>query len=263
MDTLTRTESEVTVHNETPFTSLGRRKAYEEVADQIRERIFAQHLRLFDRLPPEREMAVQFGVSRVVVREAIRTLELNGLLTVKKGAKGGIFVAQDFDRPISDSIVNLLSVGEASLENLFEIRALIEPFAASRAALLGSDEDFDRLAGALAQADMEHAKGGSIRSLNIEFHRLVIRMSGNPILSVVGETVLILLTERIKQIPSRETSEAVLGMHKKIFAALRKRQPEKARMMMANDIKAVGERLVRMNGQNEHRPSRKRASDVS
>ncbi len=249
MDTRSRIETETVVNNETPFTSLGRRKAYEEVAEQIRSRIFAQHLRLFDRLPTERDLAVQFGVSRVVVREAIRTLELNGLLTVKKGAKGGIFVAQDYDRPISDSIINLLAGGEASLENLFEVRELIEPFAASRAATLGSDEDFAKLAAILAEAEAEHGKGGSIRSLNIEFHRLVIRMSRNPILSVVGETVLTLLTERIKHIPSRETSKVVLGMHKKLLAALLQRQPEKARLAMAKDIGAVGERLARMNGQ--------------
>jgi len=113
------------------FTSLGQGKAYEKVADQIRERIFAGQLRLSDRLPAERDMAAQFGVSRVVVREAIRTLELSGLLTVKKGAKGGIFVAQDYDRPISDSIVNLLAGGEASLEDLFDIRLLVEPYAAT------------------------------------------------------------------------------------------------------------------------------------
>ena len=241
-------ESEGVVDKETPFRSLGRRKAYEEVADQIRSRIFAQHLHLFDRLPPERDLALQFGVSRVVIREAIRTLEINGLLTIRKGAKGGIFVAQDYDRPISDSIENLLAGGEASLENLFEVRELIEPFAAARAALLGSDEDFACLAATLAEAEAEHAKGGSIRSLNIEFHRLVIRMSRNPILSVVGETVLTLLTERIKHIPSRETSKVVLGMHKKLLAALRQRQPENARMAMAKDIGAVGERLARMSG---------------
>ena len=241
-----------------PFKSLARRKAYEEVAEQIRERIFTQHLSVDDRLPTERDLALQFGVSRVVVREAIRTLELNGLLTVKKGAKGGIFVAQDYDRPISDSIANLLAGGEASLENLFEVRSLIEPFAATRAALLGSDQELERLEAVLAEAELELAKGGSIRALNIEFHRLVIRMSRNPILSVVGETVLILLNDRIKHIPSKETSEAVLGMHKKILAALRQRQPAKARLMMSNDIQAIGERLARMTGQEGKRQSKSR-----
>ncbi len=231
------------------FKSLGRRKAYEEVADKIRERIFTQHLRVLDRLPTERELAEQFGVSRMAVREAIRTLELTGLLTVKKGPKGGIFVAQDYDRPISDSIVNLLAGGEASLENLFEVRELIEPYAASRAAALGSDDDFARLNALIDQAQQESAQGLSIRSRNIEFHRLIIRMSRNPIFEVVGETVLLILSERIKYIISPETSKAGLAMHKQIVAALRQRQPAKARMIMAKDIHAVGERFAKMNGQ--------------
>lgn len=257
VDAPARKESIPSMGKGTPFRSLGRRKAYEEVAEQIRERIFAQHLRLFERLPTERELAEQFGVSRVVVREAIRTLEMTGLLTVKKGPKGGIFVAQDYDRPISDSIANLLAGGEASLENLFEVRELIEPYAASRAAVLASDEELDTLDAAITQAEQESAKGNSIRSRNIEFHRLVIRMSRNPILSVVGETVLLLLSERIKHIPSPETSAAVLGMHKKILAALRQRQPAKASMIMAKDIQVVGERFTRMNGQARRRQAKK------
>ncbi len=253
MDTPTRTESEQAVNNETPFRSLGRRKAYEQVADQIRERIFARHLCLFDRLPTERDLAVQFGVSRVAVREAIRTLEFNGLLTVKKGAKGGIFVAQDYERPISNSIVNLLAGGEASLENLFEVRQLIEPYAASRAAVLGSDDEFKQLAAALTEAERELALGNNPRSNNIEFHRSVIRMSRNQILSVIGETVLLLLSERTKDIPSLETPDTVLDMHRKILAALRQRQPGKARAIMAKDINVVGERLARMNGRSNTR----------
>ena len=231
---------------EVPFTNLGRRKAYELIADQIRDRIFAQHLRLLDRLPTERELAAQFGVSRVVVREAIRTLELNGMLTVKKGRTGGIFVAQDYDRPMSDSIVNLLAGGGASLNDLFEMRQLIEPFAAARAAELGTEEDFDRMSAALDEAQRECAQGHSIRAHNIEFHRLIIRMSGNPILSMVGETVLLLLSERIKHIASPETSEAVLGSHRKMLAALKQRQHVKARTLMTQDIQAVGESFAAM-----------------
>jgi GntR family transcriptional repressor for pyruvate dehydrogenase complex len=231
------------------FRNLGRKKAYEEVADQIRERILAQQLHLMERLPSERDLAMQFGVSRVVIREAIRTLELNGLLTVKKGAKGGIFVARDFNRPISDSIVNLLAGGEATLENLFEVRELIEPYAASQATVVGSDEDFERMAVVLAAAELENAKGRSIRSLNIEFHQLVIRACRNPILIVVGETVLLLLAERLKDTPSLKTPEVEIRTHQKILAAMRQRQPEKAKMIVVTDIQAVSERLARMNKQ--------------
>jgi GntR family transcriptional regulator, transcriptional repressor for pyruvate dehydrogenase complex len=104
------------------FQSLGRRSAYLEVAERIRATIFKDKLALFQRMPSERDLAAQFGVSRVVVREAIRTLETSGLVTVKKGPKGGIFVTQDYERPIVDTITNLLAGGEATLDDLFEMR---------------------------------------------------------------------------------------------------------------------------------------------
>ena len=113
-----------------PFRQLPRRKAYEDVADQIRERIFSAAVKTGERLPTERDLAAQFGVSRVVVREAVRALEVSGLVDVKKGAKGGIFIAEDHQRPITDSIGNLLARGEARLKDLFEVRNLIEPYAA-------------------------------------------------------------------------------------------------------------------------------------
>ena len=246
MTSLSLVESTQDVDKSTSFRNLGRKKAYEEVAEQIRERILTQHFQLLERLPSERDLAMQFGVSRVVIREAIRTLELNGLLTVKKGAKGGIFVARDFNRPISDSIVNLLAGGDASLENLFEVRDLIEPYAASQVAVVGTDKDFEQMTVVLAAAELENAKGRSIRPLNIEFHQLVIRACRNPILSIVGETVLVLLAERLKDTPSLKTPEVEIEMHQKILSAMRQRQPENAKMIMAKDIQAVGERLARM-----------------
>ena len=78
------------------------------------------------RLPTERELAEQFGVSRSAVREAIRALERTGLVTVRKEPRGGIFVAHDCDRPINGSIANLLAGGGASLDT-FSRCALMSP----------------------------------------------------------------------------------------------------------------------------------------
>ena len=89
-------------------------------------------------MPPERELAEGFGVSRVVVREAIRTLELAGILRVQKGAGGGTFVCHDLDKPLFTSIENLLAGGDISLNDLFEMRLILEPPAAALAAEAGS-----------------------------------------------------------------------------------------------------------------------------
>jgi len=228
------------------FRSLGRKNAYEEVAAEIRKLIFERRLQALHRLPTERELAEQFGVGRAVVREAIRTLERAGLLQVKKGPKGGLFVAQDFDRPINDSIVNLLAGGQASLEDLFEIRLLIEPYAASRAAELATEEDLARLEQLLDEAESDRNLGASLRVYNIEFHRQILRMGRNPVLSVMGETVLRILSDRIHALVSPITSEKALAMHKLILAALLKRQARKASSLMAADIEATGKRLAQL-----------------
>jgi len=225
------------------FRQLGRRKAYEEVADQIRERIFGAAVKTGDRLPTERDLAVQFGVSRVVVREAVRALELSGLLLVKKGPKGGLFVAEDHQRPITDSIGNLLARGEARLMDLFEVRKLIEPYAAERVARIGTAKDFAALAAMVELADAAHGSGEAIRELNIELHRHIIRMARNPVLAAVGETVLLMLSERLKPVKSRASGVA-LHLHKELLDAFRRRDAAAARAIMEKDIASVGKRYA-------------------
>jgi GntR family transcriptional regulator, transcriptional repressor for pyruvate dehydrogenase complex len=236
------------------FQSLGRRSAYLDVADRIRATIFRDKLALFQRMPSERDLAAQFGVSRVVVREAIRTLETSGLVTVKKGPKGGIFVTQDYERPIVDTITNLLAGGEANLDNLFEMRLLIEPYAAARVAAAGSDADFAMLDQKIAEAEHEHGADHSVRHRYIDFHRQVIRLAGNPLLAIVGETVLLVLYDRVKAVLSAETTEVGLIMHRQLVNACRNRQPEEARRIMAQDIEILGRRFAAYSAGLQERP---------
>jgi GntR family transcriptional repressor for pyruvate dehydrogenase complex len=226
------------------FKNIGRaRSAYQEVVEQIRDGIFSGRFKLRDRLPTERELAVQFGLSRVVIREAIRTLELSGLVSVKKGAKGGIFVAQDFDRPIAASISNLIDGGEVTLENLFEVRGILEPHAAAKLATLGTEEEFGRLESIIQEARQARAVGSNLRPYNIRFHRLIMRMSKNPVLTVVGETVLTILTKKISWLVSPETSLFVLEKHEAIMDAIAKRNGDLVRSLMEEDIGSLGARF--------------------
>jgi GntR family transcriptional repressor for pyruvate dehydrogenase complex len=223
------------------FKNIGRNiKAYEEITNQVRKKIFSGTLKLGQRLPTEREMAKQFGLSRVVVREAIRTLELSGFVTVKKGARGGIFVAQDYERPIEEMIANLMNSGEVSLKDLFEVRAIIESYAAARAAEVGTEEEFDKLSNLIEEACQESTKGTNIRSYNIRFHRLILGMTHNLVLSMVGETVLSMLSEQIKDLFSPEISLEVLEKHKIILKAIIQRDADVVARLVAEDIKALG-----------------------
>src|SRR5262245_63115214 len=74
------------------FTSVRAPRVYEHIVEQVEKAIFEGRLRSGDRLPPEREMVLQFQASRVAVREALRTLEHRGLVEVRHGSSGGHFV---------------------------------------------------------------------------------------------------------------------------------------------------------------------------
>ena len=151
-----------------------RKKAYEEVAEAIRGQVLTGLLEQGQQLPPERELAENYGVSRVVVREAIRTLELAGILRVQKGAGGGTFVCRDLEKPLITSLQNLLAGGDITLNDLFEMRLLLEPPAAALAAQRGRPAGLDRLAETLRQANEYRDDSQALRTYNLEFHRRLV-----------------------------------------------------------------------------------------
>lgn len=219
-----------------------RRKAYEAVAEELRRQIFARRLQPQHRLPTERELTEQFGTSRTAIREAIRSLESAGLLYVKKGPKGGIFVAQAYERPVMSSIVNLLAGGELRLEDLFEVRRLIEPYCAARATEIASADDLQALSELVLPLPRED--GRAVRARNIAFHKHLLRMSGNPLLAILGEAVLTILNERIRGLESLETSHVARGMHQEIVKAIMARQPARAQQLVLEDLAVTGERFA-------------------
>ena len=124
------------------------------------------------------------------------------------------------------------------------MRLLIEPYAAERVAATGSEADFAMLEGRIVQAENEHGADRSVRHAYIDFHRQIIRLAHNPLLAIVGETVLLVLYDRVKAVLSAETTEVGLIMHRQLVNAFRNRQPAEARQIMAQDIEILGRRFA-------------------
>ena len=223
-----------------------RKKAYEEVADAIRAQVFSGELQENQQLPPERELAEGFGVSRVVVREAIRTLELAGILRVQKGAGGGTFVCHDLDKPLVTSIENLLAGGDITLNDLFEMRLILEPPAAALAAQRARPHDLGPLQEILQQAQDNISDPSTLRDNNLEFHRRLVALAGNPLLSVLCETVLSILVGSLRGKLNRDASQTVHGFHHHIFQAVRSGQADKARKLTIDDLQILRELYIRM-----------------
>lgn len=223
-----------------------RKKAYEEVAEAIRAQVFSGELVQDQQLPPERELAEAYGVSRVVVREAIRTLELAGILRVQKGAGGGTFVCHNLDKPLVASIENLLAGGDISLNDLFEMRLILEPPAAALAATRARPQDLAPLQEILEQAQNNLSDSQALRDDNLEFHRRLVALAGNPLLSLLCETVLSILVDSLRGKLHRRTSQTVHDFHHRIYQALKAGRAEEARQLTVGDLQTLRELYRRL-----------------
>ena len=165
--------------NTRPLGPVAAVPAHELVLAQLRRSIHLGHFGAGDRLPPERELARQLGVSRTTVREAVRVLEGEGLVEIKRGSSGGISV-----RPQSPGPAELRR-RLREFEEIIEFRLAVEPMAARLAALRRTKTDIAALdrtfewLEALAATGAEGAVSDWVRA-DGEFHLLIARMSRNP-----------------------------------------------------------------------------------
>src|SRR6266567_4333569 len=145
------------------IAALRRERVSESVANQIREAIFSGKLEPGHKLPPEREMAEQFETSRVALREALRSLEQEGMIEIKRGSGGGAFVA-DFDnalRALIDSLNTVVKLGQAKSGHLTEVRSMLEPVMARTAAARATDDDLQALQ-SIVEAQEEELRSGAL-----------------------------------------------------------------------------------------------------
>ena len=231
------------------ITGLRRRRVHESVADQIRQAIFGGLLTPGHKLPPEREMAERFQTSRVALREALRALEKEGMITIKQGFGGGAFVG-DFDnalRVLLDSLNTVVKLGRAKSVHLSEVRAILEPEITSLASLRATTADLRAIeAVVLAQErklqagelnrELQSGSGPSGRGC-LEFHSRVAEAAHNPVLNIVANAV----NESIREPISRskltyEMRSRVVTSHRNIFEAVRSRDVMRARSAMTQHI---------------------------
>jgi GntR family transcriptional repressor for pyruvate dehydrogenase complex len=228
------------------FRPLKNKRLSDQIADLIQSKIIEDNLEIGTGLPSEIKMAQAFQVSRSVVREALRILEISGLVTIKKGPTGGIFVSNGYHAPIKRSLNNLVSLGEVTVDHLFEARLLIEPYIAREAALNASNEDLDKFQALLDDSAACPDDPVRLKQNNLEFHLLLARASGNPALAVMLESVFELLIERTMDFVDLALERKFVKIHKAIFAVMMRRQPEETSRLIRKDIMDVMQTLKKM-----------------
>ncbi len=225
------------------FKPLEKKRYSEQIAEMIQEKILKQRLQQGTRLPTERELAEEFQVSRTVIREAIRELEVAGLVRIKKGPKGGIFIDNAYHKPLSASLRKLITSGWINVDHILEVRMLIEPYIASQASLKAKKSDIEAMRSLLQNSSAHLDDVALLKKNNIEFHLLIAKASGNPVFSILMRSVMDILEEIARDFFVLSIERDFLQAHKEIFDLIVQRDPEKVRKAIEEDILDVNRRL--------------------
>lgn len=165
------------------YTAIKTGRLADNVTDQIKEAIFQGNYQPGEKIPSEHELVELFGVSRVIVREAIKNLEQTGLVEIKRGPKGGAFVQPLSHNAASQVVKDLFRLSKGTLKEIMEVRLEIEPIVAGLAAERATQEDLILLKQNL---DVQpKIPGRKTAQGNINFHRLVAKCSHNPIYEMI------------------------------------------------------------------------------
>jgi GntR family transcriptional repressor for pyruvate dehydrogenase complex len=209
----------------------------DKVAAMMLETILSRKLQVGDRLPSERELGEQFGVSRTVVREAVRALVAKGVIEVRSGS--GLRVAAVDAAAVSESMSLYLRGGTVDFEKVHEVRALLEVHIAGIAAERATTEDLARLrevhdrmlndAGEVAAAALD----------DLEFHRLIAQSTQNDLYLLLMDSIGSSLIDIRRENLASGSSPMTLGQHQAVLERIEARDPAGARAAMAAHLEGV------------------------
>jgi GntR family transcriptional repressor for pyruvate dehydrogenase complex len=161
-------------------------RAFEHILGELEASISAGALAAGDRLPPERDLAARFGVSRASVREAIRVLEAMGVVSVRRGAEHGVVLLQEPGNAFQPVLRLLVALRHVSLGDAIEFRVMVEAGAARSLAAAGGGAG---LAPLLDRMEAPGIRQQEFHALDAGFHVTLVRTAGNALLNLVEDAV--------------------------------------------------------------------------
>jgi GntR family transcriptional repressor for pyruvate dehydrogenase complex len=213
-------------------------RPYEQIVRQIQEAIRENALSEGDRLPTERELAETFGVSRSVVREAIKVLSAQGLVESRQGS--GLYVRNRPIESVTRAIVLSVSPDSDAVERLFEFRRLLEVDAARLAAQRATDRQIEQLGDIIAAYDPsleEPPNWEHFSEVDNTIHSIIASASGNPYLDVMVASVRAMMQDIIVLVADHPGSiDEAMRHHRAILAALIAHDPDLAAREMERHV---------------------------
>ena len=218
-----------------------KRKAYEDIVQQIRTLIEEGKLKRDDHLPSERVLSDTFGVSRTTVREAIRTLESMKLLQSRQG--NGTYVVASSEEALIQPLAAALFSEKDDIRDIFYIRKIIEPHVSELAAENASPEEIEELEKNLLEQEACIGRGESILETNSLFHNYLARAAKNRVMERLLLALIDLLhqlhDEYLMQAERDKRAQSSLEGHKRILAAIKNGDGEGALKSMLQHLEDI------------------------
>jgi len=228
-DALSKNGKATAAREASHYQPIRTRRIFEEICERVRSQMISGELKPGDRLPPERELAEMFAVSRTAVREALRSLEMFGLIDLRKGSHGGAFIVDGTIGVVGQSFRDMVDFGRVSLETFFDARRMIGEMVIRAAAERAEPADFDHLSSIVEDIEALTRTGDAPKRGKriLEFMDVLARQTRNEMVAAVQEaTSQVMLnynkaTEPLPYLP-------IVAGYRLIVAALRERRTDDA-----------------------------------
>jgi GntR family transcriptional repressor for pyruvate dehydrogenase complex len=214
-------------------------RLYEQIVQQVEESIRKGAMKPGDQLPPERELAQQFGVSRTAVREAVKALREKGHVEAYPGR--GTFITDGTSHAIKQSLDRLIRIGQPEGSAfLAEVREILEPEIASLAAVRADAQDIAAMREPIAVMDQAGKDSDAFIEADLDFHLALAEAAANPlILSLIDSIVGLLREQRTRIFLVEGGPERGQYHHKRILEAIEHHDPVGAREAMKAHLRQV------------------------
>lgn len=226
------------------FQPVRTRRTFEAVCDEIRRQVSNGSLQPGHRLPGERELAEQFDISRSGAREALRSLEVSGLVEVRTGVHGGFFINTGQPQGLAQAVRDMVSLGQIPTTSVTEARIELTCVAIRLACGRATEAEFDAI-----EADIDfHAalfreRGGSRNTHSVgEFYRLLARATHNDVIVMLVDA----LSEIVRSLLARidpKPREDIIQVRRKVLRHLRTRDADKACAAMTEHLNNLNDYL--------------------
>ena len=225
------------------FRPIRTRRAFEEICQRIREQLALGVLKPGDKLPPERDLAQQLGVSRNVLREALRSLEMAGVLRLRKGVKGGAFIQEGDTSRMNDVMRDMLSLGSISLRELSEARIHVLDLVVRLACANARQIDFQALEANIERTELATREGRLLDRVECtrEFYKLLALATGNKVIAMIMDSVTEIHLRFVyaKVASSGAATPRLVERRRQFLSALSARNVSAATRLMRSHLESV------------------------